>query len=344
MSRPLVVYSERLGPISDIELALERELDVTVQTGALWTPADIEANAGNAVAIFSGAVEPFDADALSKLSLCLVIARSGIGVNNIDLSAATDLGIAVAVVPDASVTEVSDHALALLLAVERRIVDLDAHVRSHAGAPDSHGLGSLREGMRRLSDLTLGIVGLGRIGRELARKARPIFGDVVAHDPYLSPSSDSAPEVALVDFDMLLDRADTISIHVPLTDSTQHMFDANAFDRMRPGATLVNTSRGGVLDTPALIQAIRNGHLGGAGLDVTENEPISEGDPILECDRVILTGHSAAFSQTSKRRARRSATQAIKDALEGRSPEHLANAEVVDTPQFRIGRRSGGPN
>jgi D-3-phosphoglycerate dehydrogenase len=277
-------------------------------------------------------VEPIDRAALEALTKCRVVVRRGVGIDNVDLAAATDLGIAVAYVPDASVQEVSDHALALLLALERRVVSLDALVHEGRWTKSTADIAAARSGMRRLAELTLGVVGFGRIGRELARKAAPLFARVVVFDPYVA----NAAGAELVQLSTLLSHADLISIHAPLTDDTRHMFDDDAFRRMKPGCTLVNTSRGALVDTDALVRALASGAVRAAGLDVTEEDPIGGDSVVLSFDNVILTGHSAASSDASAAEMRATAVAAVADALQGRHPRFVANEAVFDQPTSRL--------
>src|SRR5690242_4440733 len=180
-----VAYSDRLGELTVHEHRLESELGATVTRVPLWTRADIESHALDADALIVGAVEPLDRDALSALTRCKVVARRGVGLNNIDVEAATDLGIPVAYVPAASVHEVSDHALALILALEREVAVLDRIVKAGRWVKGGNDVPQARQAIRRLSELTLGVVGYGRIGRELARKAAPSFRTVLVQDPML---------------------------------------------------------------------------------------------------------------------------------------------------------------
>lgn len=303
---------------------------------SLWSAAEVRANASEADAILVGAVEPMDAAALAELARCRILVRRGVGVDNVDVAAATDLGLPVAYVPDASVEEVSDHALALLLALERRVSALDRAVRQGAWTRDATTLAPHRRGMRRLSTLTLGIAGIGRIGAALARKARPIFGALLAYDPYATEHAAAAVGAALVPFDDLLARADAISIHAPHTPETHHLFDERAFARMRAGAYLVNTSRGGLVDEAALAAALGAGRLAGAGLDVTEQEPLAPDSPLLRMESVLFTAHSAAMSESADLDLRRRAVEAAVAALQGRRPAALANPEVLSRPNCRL--------
>lgn len=334
MPTHVVAYSERLGEITAHERRLEIELDASVTRVPLWTAADIEAQA-RADALIVGAVEPLDRAALSTLSRCKVISRRGVGLNNIDLAAATDFGIPVAFVPAASAHEVSDHALALILALERKIGALDRIVQDGRWTKDSNDVGAARADLRRISDLTLGVIGYGRIGRELARKAAPSFRAVLVQDPMVEPGP-LDDKTIVVDLDTLLGQADVISLHAPLLPQTAHLLDARAFGLVKPGLTLVNTSRGGLVDTQALLDALHDGTVARAGLDVTEEEPIPVASPLLGVDNVLLTGHSAASSTGSAAQLRRTTVEAVIDALSGRAPEFLANPEVLDRPACRL--------
>jgi D-3-phosphoglycerate dehydrogenase len=333
--RPVVGYSERLGPITDVERRLEEQEGAELRRVSLWTAGDIRAQAADAVAVMVGSVEPLTAEALAELRSCRVVVRRGVGVDNVDLRAATALGIPVAFVPDASVQEVSDHALSLLLALERRIFPLDRAVRSGMWQRDPSALAEPRRGIRRLDSLTLGIVGLGRIGAALARKARPSYGALLAHDPLRAPDR-IVDGVTMVGFEELLERSDHISLHAPLTPDTYHLIDERALSRMRTGSVLVNTARGGLIDEEALADALTRGHLAGTGLDVTEEEPMSAGSRLLTTTNVIVTGHSAMVSDYGAAELRRRAADAVVQVLRGRRPAWIANAEVLDLPQCRL--------
>lgn len=330
-----VAYSDRLGQLTAHERRLESELGAAVTHVPLWTRADIESHAVAADALIVGAVEPLDRDALSVLTRCKVISRRGVGLDNIDVDAATELGIPVAYVPAASVHEVSDHALALILALEREIPLLDRIVKAGSWVKGGNDVAQARQGIRRISELTLGVIGYGRIGRELARKAAPSFRTVLVQDPML----DKGPvdeKTTVVDLGDLFREADVISLHAPLTLATAHILGPHAFGQVKPGLTLVNTSRGGLIDTRALVQALLDGTVARAGLDVSEEEPLSPASPLMSMDNVLLTGHSAASSVASSAELRATTVNAVLDALRGTRPEFLANPEVVDRPNYRL--------
>jgi D-3-phosphoglycerate dehydrogenase len=333
---PVVAYSERLGEITDIERRLERELGAQIRRVSVWSAQDVRDHAADCDAILVGAVEPMDAAALAELKRCRILVRRGAGVDNVDIAAATALGLPVAFVPDATVEEVSDHALALLLAVARRVALLDGAVRGGAWTRDATTLAQYRRGIRRLDSLTLGIIGLGRIGQALTRKSRGLFGSLVAFDPYADEAVATSLGVRLTGFEELLAEADLISLHAPSTPETHHLFDAAAFGRMKPGAGLVNTARGGLVDEVALAAAMREGRLAGAGLDVTETEPLPADSPLLAIDGVLLTAHSAQISETASDELRRRAVDAAIAGLQGRVPAALADRSVLDRADCRL--------
>lgn len=338
-NRPIIAFSERLGAITDHELRLERELGAEIRRVALWSVEEIVANAADADVIIVGAVEPLGASVLRSLPHCRLIVRRGVGYDNVDVAVASELGIPLAYVPDASVEEVSDHALALLLALERKVCALDRAVRDgNWSRDDPAALTAVRKDVRRLSTLTLGIVGFGRIGRALARKAQPLFGRRVASDPYLPRGPASDGDTRMVAFDELVRTADLISVHAPLTEETCHLIDRETLSRMKPTTLLVNTSRGKLVDEAALADALLEGRLAGAALDVNEQEPLNVASPLIALSNVLLTGHSAAHSAQATDELRRRSVEAAILALADKRPPALANPEVMERANCRIGR------
>jgi phosphoglycerate dehydrogenase-like enzyme len=331
--RPIVILSARLGPIGEEE----RRIDAaggTVRSEALWSLEDIRERGADAAVFILGAVEPFDAAALESIPRCIAVVRRGVGYDNVDVDAATRAGILVANVPDASVEEVSDHALALLIGIERRIVGLDRAVHAGEWQRDPAGIAAVRTGIRRLCELTLGIIGFGRIGRALARKARPVYGRVVVADPIAPAEAATELGAVLLPLDDVLAAADHLSLHAPLDPGTRHLIDGSALGRMRAGAVLVNTSRGGLVDETALVQALHAGSLR-AGLDVTEHEPFEAGDPLLDAPGLVLTAHSAMASLTASAELEQRSVDATVAILGGRRPASIVNPEVLGAPNLR---------
>jgi len=255
---------------------------------------------------------------LENLPRCKVIARYGVGVDSIDLPAATDLGIVIANVPDYCVDEVALQAVTLLLSLIRKVVLFDTKVRA--------GRWNRQEGVpiHRLRGKTLGLVGCGRIGLQAARIASSLGLKVIAFDPYIQ----RLEGVGLVDFDTLLREADFISVHCPLSDSTRHLIGRAAFDKMRKRPLVVNTSRGPIIDESSLIEALRAGLVSGAGLDVLEKEPPDPSNPLLKMDNVIVSPHIAFYSEESIGELKRRTAEAVADVLLGKWPGSVANPDV----------------
>ena len=302
----------------------------------VFTEEDIIKNGADADAALVSAIEPYTARVVRALPKCRVIARTGIGFNNIDAEEATRQGIAVAIVLDASVNEVSDQALAFLLAFSRRIFPVAQAVRQGLWKAGSKGMEKARGQMFRLNEQTLGIVGVGRIGGRLALKARGFGLRVLGYDPYLSAEELQARGVEKVDFAHLLREADYVSIHTPLSAETKNMFGVAEFKQMKPTAVVINTARGGIIDEKALCRALSEKVIAGAGLDVTNPEPPSPDSPLLKLDQVLVTGHFAYYSETSVRELHVKSAEAIVAALRGEFPAFLANPEVKEHPHRRI--------
>jgi D-3-phosphoglycerate dehydrogenase len=264
--------------------------------------------------------EPVSAAVISKLTRCRVISRFGIGVDTIDVEAATAAGIHVTNVPDASTEEVSDHALGLLLSLARDLGTYDRSVRS-----GSWGMAASPMEMRRLRGRTLGLVGFGRIGRRLGEKARPLGLAVLAHDPNVPERAIAQAGARPVGLAELLERSDFVSLHAPLIPQTRHLLGVAELALMRPSAFLINVSRGGLVDQVALVGALERGELAGAGLDVLEAEPPMPDDPILAAPGVLLTPHVAHYSTESFDAVRDRAIENIVRVLSGQNPLHSVN-------------------
>ena len=262
---------------------------------------------------------PVTANVIRAATRCKTVARFGIGLDNISVPTATGLGIPVTNVPDYCVSEVSDHALALLLAAARNVAFF--HARTKAG---EYKL-SAGPPMRRLSGMTLGLIGFGHIARALFPKARALGMTVIANTRRLD---DCRTGCTMVPLDELLVRSDFVSLHAPLTDSTRHMISGPQLARMKPTAWLINTSRGGLIDNAALKEALAAGRIGGAALDVFEPEPPDLSDALYKNERVIVTPHAAFVSAESLHELRLRASRQIADALEGKRPANVVNPEV----------------
>lgn len=255
---------------------------------------------------------PVGARALQEAATLRAIVRVGVGVDNVDTRAAAAAGIAVGRVPDYCVNEVADHTLALLLAVERRIVALAAETA--AGRWDFRAAGSLR----RLGGRTLGLVGYGRIARAVGRRARPLGLELAAHDPW---ARDFEGAEAVASLEGILGRSDLLSLHVPLTEETRGLIGRRELGLLPKGAVLLNTARGGLVDEEALAEALRSGHLRGAGLDVLAGEPPSAGHPLEGAPNLVLTPHAAFYSEEAVLELRRRSVETALALLAGEEPE-----------------------
>jgi len=247
-------------------------------------------------------------DMLDKGRRLRVVGRAGVGVDNIDLLAATERGIAVLNSPAGNTVAAAELTMALILSVVRRVAEADRSMRGGEWA---------RSRLRgvQLKDRTLGLVGAGRIGSEVANRCRAFGMKVLAYDPYLTVERADDLGLALTSLDEVLTHGDIISLHVPLTDETRHLIDGKALARMKQGAFVVNVSRGGVIDEDALAEALTEGHLAGAALDVFESEPLPADSPLLELPNVVLTPHLGASTVEAQELVAREIAESVRDAL-----------------------------
>jgi D-3-phosphoglycerate dehydrogenase len=283
-------------------------------------PATLAALAADCDAILTNWVR-VPAEVIEAARHCRIICRLGIGLDNIDVATATRLGIPVTNVPDYCLIEVAEHALALILALGRKVAWY------HDAA--KRGRYALQEGptLRRMEGQTLGIVGLGNIGRKLAEKAIGIGLQVIA----TSRSRRDVPtHVEIVELDDLLARSDYVSLHVPMTPDTKHLINAARLAKMKPSAYLINTARGGLVDVQALTTALRENRLAGAALDVQDPEPPDLSQPPYNDPRVIVTPHAAFVSQESLANLRERVARQVVDRLQGRRPKNVVNPQVLE--------------
>ena len=262
---------------------------------------------------------PITAQVIETLDQCKVIVRYGIGVDNVDLAAAAGRGIPVCNVPDYCIDEVADHTIALTLALARQLPQVDSRVRAGVWriVPDNR--------MPALRDLTFGTLGFGRVARAVLDRARPFGFRLVAADPYVPAPQSTATPVDLVTIDDLVKSCDIVSLHAPLTSATRLIFNDDRIATMKQGAILVNTGRGGLVDLGALARCLSSGHLGGAGLDVYEEEPLPLDHPIRQSPNTILTSHIAWFSESSVPRLQQMAAEEVARALRGQPLSNPVN-------------------
>lgn len=327
---PLVVITDSDLPSAGAEERLLAEVGIECRRAACRSEQDvIDQCAGAEALIVQWA--PISARVLDVLSGVRMVSRLGIGYDMVDIEAATERGVAVANTPDYCIEEVACHTVALVLDQARGVVALDAAVRegrwsAAASFPDA----------ARPSTTTVAVVGYGRIGARVAAGLRAIGFKVLVHDRYVADPTvrdDGFMPVGLAD---ALAAADIVTLHVPLVAETQHMIDARAFAGMRRGARLVNTCRGGLVDEPALADALRCGHIGGAGLDVFEAEPLSAESPLRSLPSVTLSPHAAWYSAEALADLPVLATRQAIDFLAGRPVAAIVN------PGYAVASRAAG--
>jgi D-3-phosphoglycerate dehydrogenase / 2-oxoglutarate reductase len=289
----------------DIEAEVLAGAGHELQLAACKTAEDV-IEAGSRIHAMLVQYAPITAAVFEALPQLGLVSRYGVGVDAVDTEAAQRHGVWVCNVPDYGTTEVSLHAVAMLLALLRNVAGHDREVR--AGRWDYHLGGELR----RPSSLTLGVVGLGRIGRMTAERAAPWFGAVVGYDPYL-PDSAWPEGFERVDLSELFARSSAVTLHLPLTDDTRGLVSYDVLERMPAGSYVVNTSRGGLVDLDALLGALESGRLAGAALDVLPQEPPPKDHPLLTHPRALITPHVAWYSAEAEVELRRKAAQNIVD-------------------------------
>jgi D-3-phosphoglycerate dehydrogenase len=313
MARILIAVTDSPFPSLDPAKAALARLDPELRMAKSTSAEDILSVARDADAVFVTYAK-LPGDLLKQLKRCKVIGRFGLGVDNIDIPAAAALGIVVTYVPDYCMREVSDHAMALLLALARKVTLSNKLVQS--GRWELPPIVPLR----RLDGRVLGLVGFGNIPRALAPKAKAFGLRVVTHDPYVSVQVLAETAVEDASFDALLAMSDFVSIHAPLLPATRGLFNAEAFRKMKKGAYLINTARGPLVDEAALIAALDSGQLGGAALDVVATEPLPKDSPLLGRDNVILTPHTAYYSVEALEELQTKCASDVARVLSGEKP------------------------
>lgn len=274
---------------------------------------------------------PVTRDLIEAAPSLLGMVRCGVGYDNIDLDAASDAGILVANVPGVNAVDVAEHAITLMLAVSRCIPLVDRAVRKGLWR-DIYPAVYPRY---RVTGRTLGLVGYGTIGRAVGARALGLGLKVLAADPYTSDEVMRADGVEPCDFPTLLAASDFVSLHVPLTDETESLFNRETLARMKKGSILINTSRGPVVSNDALYEALESGHLFGAGLDVFEQEPPDVSHPLFRHDRVIVTPHYSSLSVESQTLVRQRVADQVIQLLQGIVPDHVVNVTAIDRSRLK---------
>lgn len=303
---------------------LLEEVEHAVQILGPGTPGAPLHGIEQAEGIVAGALH-YDEHVMDKAPGLRVIARTGIGVDRVDIAEASRRGIAVCNAPDAPTVSTAEHTIALVLAVAKNLKGSEARLRS-----GEHGLYARHDALE-LAGKQLGLVGYGRIARHVAKIAEGLGMTIRAFDPLVDPRPSDVDLVATLD--ELLATSDVVSLHIPLTPETRHSFGRAQFAAMKSDAIFVNTARGGLVDHQALLAALEAGSLFGAGLDVTEPEPINPDHPLLYRDEVVVTAHVASGTRTGKRRLFRTALEQVLLVLAGEVPTYVVNPDDWSSPR-----------
>ena len=319
-----------------------RELDAEFIAQRCDRDDEFIALARDADAIITvGSIRPVPRKIIEHLEQCRLINNTQIGYDSIDTAAAAERGILVTNVPDYCVGEVSDHAMALILACTRKVVQLDNSVRKGQWGLSASGIEIQQHiwpTMTRLEGQTLGLFGFGKVARALVPKAMGFGLRIIAHDPYVAPEAARQMGVAMVDWKRLLNQSDFISIHAALTTETRRVFSHDAFHEMKPTACLINTARGGFVDEAALFQALKGGKLAMAALDVMDPEPPDPKNPFFKLDNFISTSHSAFFSPASEAERWHRPVEEVARVMRGEWPKAIVNPQAKEKFVARWGQ------
>ena len=340
MTPPKVLIADSISQRGVDELSRGEELDVAIKTGLS------EQELIGIIPPFGGLIvrsqTRVTADILNAAAKLRVVGRAGVGVDNVDVEAATRRGVVVLNAPGGNTISTAEHAFSLLLAVARKISQADANIRSKNWDKKNF------EGVE-LYNKTLGVIGMGRIGSELSRRAIAFGMRVVAYDPYLSATRARSLQVELVDeLDDLLASADFISLHTPLTAETRHVLDAARLQKTKRGVRIINCARGGLIDETALVQALADGHVAGAALDVFEIEPLPHDSPLRSAPNLVLTPHLGASTAEAQESVGIEIAQSIREVLLEGTIRNAVNMPNLDAktlaiigPHLRFGEKLG---
>jgi D-3-phosphoglycerate dehydrogenase len=323
MRHPVIAVSDSVFPNLNLAREVLSRIDAELLLAEAPTSEAIMQVARNADAVLVTYAK-VTAEMIGQMTRCRIISRFGIGVDNVDIPAATKAGIVVTRVPDYCIDEVSDHTMALLLALARKIPF--ANSRAHAGHWEMPAVVPVY----RLRGSIMGLVGFGRIPQLVSPKAQAFGLKVISYDPLVSHETMNRAGVEKVEFSELVSVSDHISIHAPLVPETDHLFNANVFCKMKPTAYLINTARGAIVDEQALALALHRGHLAGAALDVLSHEPPSA-SPLFGRENVILTPHMSFYSEESLIDLQRKAAEEVVRVLSGDAPLNPLNPEALQS-------------
>ncbi|MEN3008711.1 phosphoglycerate dehydrogenase [Pseudothermotoga sp.] len=314
--KKVLVLARTFGRYSHEPIALLEKNGFVVEKKEKIESQDLK----NFEAIIVG-VQKITRDMLENSSI-KIIAKHGVGVDNIDLSAATELGIPVTVTPNANAVSVAELTVGLIFALARKLVELHKTLYEKRQFVSSIGI--------ELSGKTLGVVGFGSIGREVSKRAICLGMRVLVYDPYVQEESLRQIGAEKVELEELLKQSDFVSLHVPLNESTRNLIDKRKISLMKKTAYLINTARAGVVDETALIEALKNGQIAGAALDVFEPEPLPPDSPLFDCPNLILTPHVGAHTFEAILRMNMMAAESIVDFFNGKIPKYVVNNTVLE--------------
>jgi len=318
-SAPIVLALGHRFASLEIERATLNGVAQVVDANAL-DEQELAAALQQAAVVMLGTRGRLDAQTVAGLARCRAIVRYGIGVDNVAVAQATAQGILVVNIPEYCIQEVSDHTVALILAANRRLIPAWQAASQGSWGP------SVMRGTPRLVNLTVGLVGFGRIGQQVARKIAPLVARVLVYDPFLSDERARELGVEPGTLAAVLGSADVVALTCPLTDETRHLINAATLSQIKPTAWLVNTSRGEIVDEQDLVEALRQGRIAGAALDVLASEPPDAGSPLLSMPNVIVTPHVAWYSEDAVRDLQRLAAEQALRVLSGQRPQWVVNA------------------
>lgn len=314
-----IIKTDGMLGVEPEQMAYLDGMDVEFVEKTLLTEDELIAECGDADALLV-LREPITARVLAALPKLKVIGRFGVGLDTIDVDACTKAGVQVTNVPDSNLDEVSTHALAMILALVRRLKLYDTAVRNGRWKALADG-----EGITRPDRQTLGLIGFGQIGRLTAKKAAAFGYSISAYDPHMPADRIEAAGAKAVTLDALIKTSDIISLHVPFTPETQNIISRERIAEMRKGAIVINVSRGGLIDEDALAEALQSGQIAAAGLDTLSAEPPSPDNPLLKLDNVLLSPHAAHYSTQSYAEVRSKVFADVAAVLKGEKPKYPVN-------------------
>ena len=316
---PTVVVTDYTFPNLEIEQSILSASGFELRSGNNKEIPALQALAAEADAVITQ-FAPVNAEVIGAMQRAKVIVRYGIGYDNVDVKAARERGIPVCNVPDYCIDEVADHTLAFILGVTRQVVPNTLHVRE-----GKWGLASPLDQLRTLRDQTVGLVGFGRIGREVAARLAPFKCRRLVHDAFVPADAVRAAGCEPVAIDELLAQSDIVTLHCPSTPQTKKLLNATSIARMKPGSMVINLARGDLIDTAAFVAALQSGHLAGAAIDVCDPEPIPADSPLRSLSNVITASHIASASPKAVRTLRETAAKIAAMALRGESLPNVVN-------------------